>query len=469
MSTEAIEALGRRRNGIPAAPEAAGRDQRHWATRVLRSPWTWIVLAATLLFAGCLTWMYVTATATTEVEGGTVQGINLSAIRRSAGLALPTLGVWVVLFIWLDRFRPMRLALWYLALGWGACVSTAASMVINTWAAEHMAIQGNGDPASGARAAVFSAPFAEEATKATVLFLIAIALRYRVVSKLQAVALAGLSAAGFAYVENILYFSRVIVYASQTIEAGDPEQALSQMVFLRGVLTAFGHPLFTFFTAFGLIVGLRARSKVVRIIAPVAGFLVAALGHMVFNFLASTGMDSTYMAIIGWLVTLGIVVHLVRTILGEGRRHRDRLGDYVMLGWLPESDIRAFSRLRTRWASVLISLTHGWRSFLATVGMQRALSELAYLRDAQVRGIVDAGGRPRERELIDRAHALRSRAITDPRTQKVQVPQLPESVRRLLRRRAAASPAKVPATSGAAPVGSPQYSPVDPRWGPPKG
>ncbi|WP_342371826.1 PrsW family intramembrane metalloprotease [Propioniciclava soli] len=466
MASEVIEAVGRRRNGLPPAPDGVDRP---WPTRVLRSPWTWVLLAATLLFAGCLWWMYATATATTEVEGGTMQGINLSAIRRSARLALPTLAVWVVLFVWLDRFRPARWALWYLALGWGACVSTAASMVINTWAAEHMAVQGNGDPASAARSAVFSAPFAEEATKATVLFGIAILLRYRVVSKLQAVALAGLSAAGFAYTENILYFSRVIVYASQTIEAGDPEQALSQMVFLRGVMTAFGHPLFTSFTALGLVIGLRARSKVVRILAPVVGFLLAALGHMVFNFLASTGMDPTYMAVIGWLVTLGIVVHVVRGLFAEGRRHRDRLGDYVALGWLPASDVRAFSRQRTRWASVLIALTHGWRVFLATVRLQRTLSELTYLRDAQVRGLVDEGGRPRERELIDRAHELRALAITDPRVQKVQLPQLPEALRRLGRRWRGASPDEVPATSGLAPVGSPQYSPVDPRWGPPKG
>lgn len=186
--------------------------------------------------------MYVTSVTPTPTEGGgEVPGLNLSAIRRSALLALPTLAVWVVAFVALDRFRPMRLGFWYLALGWGAACATASSMVINTWASRQMAIVG-ADPSSGARAAVFVAPFVEEATKATIVFFIAVAVRYRIVSTLQAVTLAGLSAAGFAFTENILDYSRVIVYSSMTIGTGDPEQALNTIVFLRGVKTAFGHP-----------------------------------------------------------------------------------------------------------------------------------------------------------------------------------------------------------------------------------
>ena len=144
----------------------------------------------------------------------------------------------------------------------------------------------------------------------------------------------------------------------------------------------------------------------------------------------------------------------------------ERLADYVRMGWLPEADVRAFSRQRTRWGAVLTSITYGWRTFVATIAMQRTLSELVYLRDAEVRGLVDAAGHARERELLDRAHELRALAIVDPRTQKIQLPQLPAGWR--IRRRDR-SPEQVPVGVGAAPLGSPQYSPVDPRWGPPKG
>lgn len=476
MTLDHLALRERRANGLPVEPDAA---PRHWATRVLRSPWTWITLGATLVYAACLAWMYVTITRDVPVQGGTIPGINLSAIRRSAGLALPTLAVWVALFWWVDRYRPLRPLLWYLALGWGACVSTAASMVVNTWAAQEMAIVGDGDPTQGARSAVFVAPFVEEATKATIVFVIAMALRYRVVSRLQAVSLGGLSAAGFAFTENILYYSRVIVFASTTISTGDPEAALREIVMLRGLKTAFGHPLFTTFTAVGVVIALRTRSKVVRVVAPLVGFLMAAGSHMIFNFMASTGVPPDFMAISGWLVALGVIVHLVRQLFGEGRRHRARLGDYVAMGWLPEEMVERFAPQRTRWASALISLTYGWRVFLATLRIQRTMSELVYLRDAQVRGTVDAAGDSRARELLDRAQGLAAIAITDPKTQKIQLPQLPKVLSRLRRRRTpppelawappGVSPAQGPPSRASVPVGSPEYSPVDPRWGPPKG
>ncbi len=464
MSLDDVALRERRANGLPVEPTG---PKQHWAKRILMSPSTWILLGATLIYAACLLWMYQTSIAETPVEGGVIPGLNASAIRRSAQLALPTLLVWVAVFLLVDRFRPMRPILWWLALGWGACVSTASSMVINTWAGQEMAIVGNGDPATGARTAVFVAPFVEEATKATILFLVAMALRYRLVSRLQGVALAGLSGAGFAFTENILYYSRAIVYSSTTIEAGDPEAALAEIVMLRGVKTAFGHPLFTVLAGIALVIALRSASKVVRILAPLAGFLLAALAHMVFNFLASTGMDPNVMALFGWLVVLSLVIHVVRQALAEGRRHRDRLADYVAMGWLPESAVVAFSRQRTRWRSLLNAVSHGWRPLMATFRLQRTMTELAHLRDSQLRGLVDATGHGRERELLDRARELWPIAVTDPSAQRFHLPTFPNPVgwlRRLRRRQPAPSP-----LTGAGPLGSPQYSPVDPRWAPPKG
>lgn len=485
MSADLIAARARRANGIPLDADpmlalTAKRDDRMpWASRFVRNPWTWLTLGMTLVYLGCLWWMYALVTRDQEVDGGgSVPGINNAALREAFGYAWPTLAVWIVLFILIDRFRPQRPVLWYLALGWGAAVSTAASMVINTWAAERMGISGQ-NPASGARAAIYVAPFVEEATKATVLFLIALAVRYQLVSKLQAVALAGLSAAGFAFTENILYYSRAIVYSSITIETGDPDAAVQQLVQLRGGWLAFGHPLFTAMTAFGLVVALRARSKLVRIVAPLVGFLSAALMHMVFNSVASL-MGDAQQKLMYFLIAVPLVlfvaVYLVRQVFAEGRRHRDRLGDYARMGWLTETDVAVFSKQRTRWRAVLNSITYGWRSFLATLALQRTITELVYLRDAQARGVIDAAGDVRARALLGRATSLRAVAVADPRVQKAQLPQLPALWGRLARR--GPSPAYaapgfptggVPVGAGAPPVGSPQYSPVDPGWGPPKG
>lgn len=470
MTSELLQARALRANGFPVDRP---QPPRHWAVRLLRSPWLYVILGATLVYAGCLWWMYhISVQPMPVASGGEVPGLNLSAIKRSARLALPTLAVWVVLFLALDRFRPMRLGFWFLALGWGGSVATASSMLLNTWAGQQMAIVGPNDPATGARAAVFVAPFVEEATKATVLFMIAIAVRYRLASKLQAVTLAGLSAAGFAFTENILYYSRAIVYSSVTIGTGNPDDALNHIVFLRGVKTAFGHPLFTTFMALGFIIGLRAHSKIVRILAPLGGYLIAAMAHMVFNFFASVGMDDTLMAIFGWMIVISVVAHLVRQILAQGRLLRDRLDEYVAMGWLPASVVPLFARQRTRWASFFISISYGWRAFLATVRIQRTMSELAYVRDAQLRGTVDAGGDLRARVLLDRARDLAPMAITDPATQKLQVPKLPDWLRFRFRRHRRpvgpwAPPANVPASFLPGQASAPGYSPVDPRWAPP--
>lgn len=475
MSSDLIAVRARRANGLPVERG----DHPAWPSRLVRSPWTWTTLGATLVYLASLAWMYALITRPQPVEGGgEVPGINNAALREAASYAWPTLLFWVVAFVWLDRYRPQRPLFWYLSLGWGACVSTAASLALNTWAAESMGISGQ-NPASGARAAIYVAPFVEEATKASVLFLLALAVRYRLVSKLQAVALAGLSAAGFAFTENILYYSRAIVYSSVTIQTGDPEEAIRHLVELRGFWLAFGHPLFTAMTGLGLVVGLRARSKVVRVLAPLVGYLAAALLHMIFNSVASLLGDPQQKIVyftVGLPLFLGAAFYAVRQVFTEGRRHRERLSDFVVMGWLQESDAYVFSRQRSRWRAALVAATYGWRTLLATVALQRTLTELVYLRDAQVRGVVDDAGDLRARELLDRARELRSTAIDDPRRHKVQLPQLPDFLRRRQRPvPVGAYPATgypnagVPAGAGAPPVGSPQYSPVDPRWGPPRG
>ena len=64
--------------------------------------------------------------------------------------------------MWADRYRPQRLPVWYLALGWGGAVATFISIHVNTWAAERLAIDHNGNPPTSARAAIYIAPFVEE-------------------------------------------------------------------------------------------------------------------------------------------------------------------------------------------------------------------------------------------------------------------------------------------------------------------
>ena len=119
------------------------------------------------------------------------------------------------------------------------------------------------------------------------LFALAIGIGRRMTSVVQTVSMAGLSAIGFAFVENIMYYARADNYARVTASAGDPKQAVMELVLLRGVYASFGHPLFTSMTGIGLALGLRSRSRLVRIFAPTTGFVMAVVGHMLFNGFSS--------------------------------------------------------------------------------------------------------------------------------------------------------------------------------------
>ncbi len=470
MSLGTVERRQRRANGLPAA-ERGPRGLWDW----LKSPWLWVTVGTTVLYAAALVLMYLDVSPDREVEGGVSPGLNWTAIKQAATYAAPTLLFWTVIFVVVDRYRPLRGILWWLALGWGGAIATYISLIVNSWAASNLAIEGDGDPASGSRAAVFVAPFVEEAAKASILFVIALLIRYRVVSKVSGVVLAGLSAAAFAFTENIIYYARGIVYSTSQIGVGNADAAIAQLVLMRGTLTCFGHPLFTSLTGVGFAVALRTHSKVVRVLAPLVGFCFAVLLHMTFNSqVGNLGVAGLWVAAgVMWVfVVLPAYIWLWRQVVLQGHLIRDRLTDYVRMGWLKSADPQVQGRLLLRLRCLTLAATRGWRPLVATHRLQRSLGELAYLRDAEVKGLIDGAARLRARELLVEAESLRGIAIDNPTGLKHILPKLP------IRRKAAAPPPVYPGPAGLAgswpaptsgtPLGSSSYSPVDPRWGPPQ-
>jgi RsiW-degrading membrane proteinase PrsW (M82 family) len=311
--------------------------------------WLWTSVVVLLMGVFSLVRLKVILTADVKTDAGTVPGLNSDALWQSASYAFPTLAVWSLLFLAVDRWKPQRWLLWALALFWGGSVAAYGAIVVNSWAAEHLSIDQNGNQLAGARAAIYVAPFVEEFFKATVVFLVAFLDRRRLTSKLSLVSLAGLSAIGFAFSENIVYFARAIVYGSMTGQYGRRRcKAVAQLVQMRGLWTSFGHPLFTSMTAMGLAIGLRSRAKVVRVLAPIAGYLTAALLHMTFNTVASLFPDS-YQKMIYFTIALpllaAVALYAVFQVVREGRLIRNRLSDYVMAGWVPDTYPHLFSKV----------------------------------------------------------------------------------------------------------------------------
>lgn len=409
--------------------------RRPWWQRLLRNPWFWVLLVLVLGSAACVVHTYVNMHADTEVERdgqkGVVPGITNQSFKLAFHYAWPTAAVWSAIFILIDRFRTRHLHVWFLCFCWGACIATWISLHVNTWMAGMLSVTGGVDPASGAGPAVYSAPFVEESCKAMVLFGLAVVMGRRMTSVVQTVSMAGLSAIGFAFVENIMYYARADNYARVTAAAGDPKKAVMEMVRLRGVYTSFGHPLFTSMTGIGLALGLRSRSRLVRILAPTTGFVMAVTGHMLFNGFSSVLPMAALKNL--WYVALAIVASVVIFVairmMREGKMVRNRLEDYVKAGWLPESDADTLSALRRRQWAGLVALSHGPRRWWHTLEFLRTGTDLAYLRDAVVRGLEDDPG-TRQIQLIDRLNSLRPMAVTVARGAKLAKPRLPAFLRR---------------------------------------
>lgn len=476
------------RNGIPTDPDLSQPLPRRLATNGM----FWLTVAMVVVYLAALVLLYRQMVPDQEVPGGTLPGLGTEAIPVAAKYAAITAVPLSLLFLWADRFRPQRFWVWIMTIGWGACVATFISAQVNTWAAGHLSIVGDGDPASGARAAIYVAPFVEEATKATVLFWLAILMRYQWVSRLSGIVLAGLSGAAFAFTENILYYGRAYRYAARTFGQVSPEEALEMTFKVRGLYTFFGHPLFTAMTGIGLAIGLRSKSKIVRVVAPLAGFCAAAFLHMSFNTAATLVQGPSLLLIyftVAVPLVLGMVALVIRQLFVEGRLIRERLGDYVRVGWLLPGEPEATSSLRTRMRALWHALFAGLGVWLATIRFQRAVTELAYLRDAMTRGLVDQAGVAREKVLLGKLRALRSQAVIVPQG-RAAYPAPPW--RRSIAAVAYAPPGypgpaglggnfpapggfggpavnAVPGTRVNTPLGqtATQYSEVDPSWKPP--
>jgi RsiW-degrading membrane proteinase PrsW (M82 family) len=200
-------------------------------------------------------------------------------------------------FMFLDRYDPEPLWLLALAFAWGALVAVLVSIVINTIiaiVATIIAMAGGLPPELGSVvAAVFSAPIFEEGSKGIGLLILLIFFRRYFDDILDGIVFAGVIALGFATVENVLYYGRGLL--------GGGLFGLALLFVLRGVLSPFAHATFTSMTGIGCGIARESHKTFVRVVMPVVGYICAMLLHMLWNSMALlmsialsvTGLSST--------------------------------------------------------------------------------------------------------------------------------------------------------------------------------
>jgi RsiW-degrading membrane proteinase PrsW (M82 family) len=307
----------------------------------------------------------------------------------------------VAAFYLLDRRRPEPVQLMAVALIWGSCIATLVALKVNAFAADRIAL----DDSQRLRGAVFVAPWVEEAAKAVVVFGVVWWQRRRHVTPLGAAVYAGLAGVGFAFTENVVYYSGVFQETvSSEGDRGLALDAVRELFWWRGVAAPFVHPVFTIATGLGIGLALRQRHLGARILTPVAGYLGAVLLHTGYNTLASYATDrslaSIYVGImLPLLMAAAVALLLVRR--QERRVVAARLGDYVATGWLRPWQADAIATARGRRGVLRHARRYGPYARRDARAWLSSGVDLGAVRDRIVRGVASDDDLHSERRLLD--------------------------------------------------------------------
>ncbi len=276
---------------------------------------------------------------------------RLDAMVMGALLAFPPL----LFYLWLpwiiDRFDPEPWWCLALALFWGGVAAAGFSALLNTGVVElahAMAGGGKGaDDFSEVVGACISAPLVEEFWKGLAIFGVFFFLRREFDGVVDGIIYGTFAALGFAATENVTYYSR-----AQLVETlGHQHGALATAFVLRGLLSPWGHPLYTSMTGIGFGIARETEKAWLRWLAPVFGYMFAVFLHATWNLAATISGMLVMLMLPLWLLFnfafLGIIIWLV---IRKGRIIRENLRDEVLIGTLSQEELTLicspFGRIR---------------------------------------------------------------------------------------------------------------------------
>lgn len=157
------------------------------------------------------------------------------------GLAVLPVPLLMAAFRWLDRVEPWTWRNLLFAFAWGACAAALIAIIANSFATRWIATA-TADPASAdTLGATVIAPVVEESAKATAVLLIFLFRGRHFSGILDGVVIAGFTATGFAFTENILYLGNAFG-EDQQIGTSGFASVTAATFFVRVVMTPFAHP-----------------------------------------------------------------------------------------------------------------------------------------------------------------------------------------------------------------------------------
>jgi len=319
---------------------------------------------------------------------GTVAGLivllftALNPVGATIGIVLSTAALVVVVltFVWLDRWEPEPPRLLVLAFLWGASVSVVFSVGLEMLF--ESLVPADADMASVATIAL-GAPLVEEALKGSFLLLMMTGRRRNELNSLtDCLVYAGITAIGFAWVENIMYIAQGESVGESLLTAG-----------LRLVMGPFAHPLFTLATGVGVYFALNRRNVLAKIGCVLLGYAGAVLLHALWNGSSVISFQTYFLVYVFWMVP---VFALASWLAIASRRREQRITESKLPGMVAANLVTAneatwLGSIKTRKAAIGEARRLGGKS--AAKGVKNfayQVVELAFVRDRIDRGFSDA-------------------------------------------------------------------------------
>ncbi|MFI8188285.1 PrsW family intramembrane metalloprotease [Streptomyces sp. NPDC085946] len=371
------------------APVRGGLRHPHWWQR------TWVrygALCTLLALSGLVILALVRQQTGTE---GFLVGLGLAV------LPVPLL---VAAFRWLDRVEPGPWHHLVFSFAWGACAAALIAIVANSFATRWIATATADPSGADTLGATVIAPVVEESAKAAAVLLVFLFRRRDFTGILDGVVIAGVTATGFAFTENILYLGTAFGTDQLTGDRGIASVTAATF-FVRIVMSPFAHPLFTVLTGLGFGVSALAaqRQRVRRLLFPLSGLLLAMGLHALWNGSSTLGeygffaVYATFMvptfAVLTWLV--------IWTRQRELRTVREELPAYAVTGWLTPAEPFALGSMRARRLARQYARRYAGREAARAVAQYEAYAtSLAFLRHRGRRGRAGADFVVREGELL---------------------------------------------------------------------
>lgn len=323
-------------------------------------------------------------------------------VAGAALLALIPLVIVALAIAWVDRWEPEPRLLLLAAFVWGAGVATFLASLLNSLIGPALASVLAAEMGPETAVAVFGAPVVEEFFKGLGVLIIFGLLRRQFNGPVDGVVYAAVIAAAFAFVENIQYFATA--------------EEVGLTFVLRGLVSPFGHLIYTACTGLALGVAARSTHKHAWVWLLPLGYLAAVILHASWNAFASLaytlGDLVALVLLVNWvpLVLWAIVVVLLRR--NEVRVLAVRLSEYVPSGWVVPQEIAMLTSMRNRRAALAWAARGGPGVKKAMKTFQKAAVDLAYARQDLHTGNVGVRARRDERALLAQMGGSRARFRT---------------------------------------------------------